>query len=112
MEYLIPVSLSVGIFSIILALVSIWLSVTYSRDAQKMLNDTREVVKGLSARMEDIEKNTREQMDKMLSHIIDLSKKDMSSADLPQIAKVLEQIQGTALEDVFRRYLEQNLEGK
>ena len=110
MEYLIPVSLSVGVFSIILALVSIWLSVTYSRDAQRMLNDTRELVKGLSSRIGDVEKNTREQGEKMLSHIIDLSRKDVPSTDLPQIAQMLEQIQGTALEDVFRKYLERGLE--
>ena len=47
MEFLAPVSLSVGVFSIVLALVAIWLSVTYSRDAAKALSETRELMRGL-----------------------------------------------------------------
>lgn len=112
MEYLIPVSLSVGIFSIILALVSIWLSVTFSRDAQKMLDETREVVKGVDSRVETIEKYTIDQLNKTLTHIMNRSNKETYIADIAKVGAVLDQIKGSPLENVLTRYLERDLERK
>jgi len=105
MEYLAVVTMPVGLFSIVLALVAIWLSVTYGRDANRTLHETRELMTRIDTRVEDIERYTRDQTDRMLTHIMELGKKQTASTDMTSMVDVLDRIKGTRLEDVFMEYL-------
>lgn len=112
MNYLAMVSMPVGIFSIILALVAIWLSVTYGRDAARTLGETRELMTRVDTRVEDIERYTRDQTDRMLTHIMELGRKEATGADMTHMVDVLNRIKGTRLEGVFMQYLEQEMRRK
>ena len=112
MNYLAVIAMPVGIFSIVLALVAIWLSVTYGRDATRTLGETRELMTRVDTRVEDIERYTRDQTDRMLTHIMELGKKQTASTDMTNIVDVLDRIKGTRLEGVLMEYLAEQMRQK
>ena len=51
-------------------------------------------------------------MDKMLTHIMDLSSKKTSTNDMTRLVDVVSRIEGTPLEGMFMKYLDRELRRK